>query len=106
MGNGSSPGERRGGRQKGTPNKTTQLAREAIAYAAERLGGAKRLAAWAKEDKANEYAFWTKIYPRLLPVQLTGEDGEPIKVERIERIIVDPNTDGAGVPPTARTRKV
>ena len=64
-----------GGRGKGTPNKLTKLAREAIAHAAESLGGAKRLAAWAKEKPENESAFWTRIYPRLLPVQLSGDDG-------------------------------
>ena len=80
MASGSLPGERRGGRQKGIPNKTTSLAREAIAFAANKIGGSKRLAAWAKEDPANETAFWTKIYPRLLPVQVTGEGDGPLKV--------------------------
>ena len=67
------------GRPKGVPNKVTQTAKEAIALAAEGLGGAKRLVAWAKEDPANERAFWSSIYPKLIPVQLTGGDeGEGI----------------------------
>jgi hypothetical protein len=80
MPRGSQPGERRGGRHAGTPNKLTALARDAIAHAANSLGGAKRLAAWAKEKPENETAFWTRIYPRLLPVQVTGIDGAPIQV--------------------------
>ncbi len=37
------------GRPKGCANKTTQTAMEAIALAAEALGGHKRLGEWAKE---------------------------------------------------------
>jgi hypothetical protein len=36
---GSKPGERRGGRQKGTPNKVTRTLREAILQALEEAGG-------------------------------------------------------------------
>lgn len=68
-----------GGRAKGTPNKVTRTVKEAIAYAAEGLGGADRLVAWAKEDAANERAFWSSIYPKLLPLQLTGEGGGAIQ---------------------------
>jgi hypothetical protein len=66
------------GRPKGVPNKTTQVAKDAIALAAERLGGAERLVAWAQEEPQNERAFWTTIYPKLLPLQVNGpgDDGE------------------------------
>jgi hypothetical protein len=30
---------------------------------------------WAKEDPVNERAFWASIYPRLLPLQVTGPYG-------------------------------
>ncbi len=58
--------------------KVTTTARDAIAQAAEGLGGAERLVAWAKEDPSNEKAFWGTIYLKLLPLQLngTGEGGE------------------------------
>ena len=69
------------GRPKGVPNKTTQTAKDAIALAAESLGGATRLVAWAKEDPKNENAFWTTIYPKLLPLQVTGEGGGPVIVQ-------------------------
>lgn len=73
------PRPKTGGRQKGTPNKTTQLAKEAIAIAAEGLGGAERMIAWAQEDPANEKAFWTQIYPKLVPVQISGDPDNPIE---------------------------
>ena len=80
---GSKPGERRGGRKKGTPNKFTSLAREGIEKAAKAIGGPKRLAAWAKEDPQNEKAFWSAIYTKLLPVQVTDANDGPIKTEDV-----------------------
>ena len=61
------------GRKKGEQNKTTRLAKEAIALAAEGLGGTDRLIEWAQEDSKNESAFWTQIYTKLLPLQVKAE---------------------------------
>jgi hypothetical protein len=66
------------GKPKGALNKNTQAAKDAIAAAAEKLGGADRLVAWAQEDPANERAFWSSIYPKLLPLQVSGEGGGPV----------------------------
>lgn len=60
------------GRPKGSLNKVTAAAKAVIAEAAERLGGADRLVAWAKEDPANEKAFWSSVYPRLLPLDVNA----------------------------------
>jgi len=68
------------GRPKGSPNKTTKAAKEAIAEAAEELGGSKRLVAWAREDAKNEHAFWATIYPKLLPLQVSGDAENPLRV--------------------------
>lgn len=68
------------GRQKGVPNKLTRTVKEAIEIAAEGLGGAARLTDWAKEDPQNERAFWATIYPKLLPLQVTGKDGGPLQI--------------------------
>ena len=67
------------GRPKGALNRTTTSAKEAIAIAADKLGGAERLVAWAQKDPTNERAFWATIYPKLLPLQVSGEDGGPIQ---------------------------
>lgn len=66
------------GRPKGMTNKVTQAAKDAIALAAEGLGGQKRLVAWAKEDPKNERDFWVSVYPRLIPVQVSGDPDNPI----------------------------
>jgi len=55
-----------GGRTKGTPNKKTREAKDAISAAFDGIGGVKALTKWAKENQA---AFYTSIYPKLLPVQ-------------------------------------
>jgi hypothetical protein len=68
------------GRPKGAVNKTTALAKEAIAFAAEGLGGAERLILWAKEDAQNERAFWTQIYTKLLPLQVNADVDTKVKI--------------------------
>lgn len=83
-----------GGRQKGTPNKLTSIAKDTIAQCAAMLEqNGRTLYVWASEDSANEKAFWVQIYPKLLPLQLTGEDGGPLQVESIIRKIIDPTND-------------
>lgn len=69
------------GKPKGALSHTTKTAKEAIALAAEGLGGTDRLVAWAKEDPLNERAFWSSIYPKLLPLQVSGDGGGPLVVE-------------------------
>lgn len=69
-----------GGRQKGTPNKVTAAAKDAIAQAASDLGGGKRIVEWARLDPKNEAAFWTTIYPKLIPVQVGGDPDNPLEL--------------------------
>lgn len=70
-----------GGRVAGTPNKTTKLARQAIADAFEALGGERGLVAWAKADDDNLKVFYSSIWPKIIPVQVGGDpDGVPIGV--------------------------
>ena len=79
------------GRPKGSPNRIGKEAKEVIAAAAEGLGGLERLVEWAKADPQNERAFWSSIYPKLLPLTVggTGENGEHL-IRAIERTIVRP----------------
>jgi len=79
-GGGSRPGERRGGRLKGGRNKLTVKAREANGLAAAELGGAVLLE-WVREDPLNEAVFWTRIFTRLIPVEVIGPKGGPVQVE-------------------------
>lgn len=65
-------GKKTGGRQKGTPNKLTSLARQAIEQAAEGLGGAERLEKWVRGDPT------INLFPKLLPLQVTCKDEEPL----------------------------
>lgn len=88
---GRKPGSpKTGGRQKGTPNKVTRAVKDIIAGAADALGGQERLVAWAKSEPQNERVFWGQIYPKLLPLQLTGEGGGPIEaLHKIELVAMD-----------------
>jgi hypothetical protein len=83
------------GRPKGSLNKTTQAAREVIAIAAEGLGGVDRLVEWAKEDPANERAFWSRIYTRLLPLEVGGNLNSQVLIQ----VITGVPRDGDGCVP-------
>lgn len=61
------------GRKAGVPNKTTATAKDAIIWAAEKLGGAQRIVEWVQSAPENEKVFWGQIYPKLLPLQVAGE---------------------------------
>lgn len=87
---GPNTGNRGKGRPKGSLNKTTAIAKDAIASAAEKLGGEDRLVAWAKEDEKNEAAFWTSIYPKLLPLQVNGPGDDGEHIHKVVREIVRP----------------
>lgn len=81
----SKPGERRGGRQKGTPNKQTGLLKDAILLAAERAGGAEGMAGYLEtQAKANPGPFMA-LLGKVLPTQLTGDPNAPV-VQRLEII--------------------
>lgn len=73
-------GKRGPGRPTGSQNKVTRAAKEAIALAAENLGGVERLTAWAQESPENERAFWVNVYPKLIPVTLAGDSKEPMRL--------------------------
>jgi hypothetical protein len=66
------------GRVAGTPNKRTVFVKGVLEDAAIEIGGLSRLVAWIQEAPENEYAFWTSMFMRLLPVQVqgTGQHGE------------------------------
>lgn len=73
---GSAPGERRGGRQKGTPNKVNTDLKAMILGALAGAGGQDYL---QRQAELNPGAFLTLI-GKVLPMQITGEGGGPVWV--------------------------
>jgi hypothetical protein len=68
---GSKPGERRGGRQKGTPNKVTRTLKEAILLALEEAGGGA-VAYLRSQAKLSPGAFLALI-GKILPLTFKGQ---------------------------------
>lgn len=75
------PGERRGGRAKGVPNKVTADLKGMILGALDKAGGETYLQAQA--DK-NPTAFLTLV-GKVLPLQVAGHDGKGL----VLRIVID-----------------
>lgn len=91
---GSKPGERRGGRQKGTPNKTTALLKDAVMQAAEAAGGEEGLVGYLKTQAVLNPGPFMALLGKVLPLQITGDAENPVQmVTRIERAIIDPRED-------------
>lgn len=70
MSRGAKKGERRGGRQKGVPNKLTIMAKEAIEAVFENMGGVDQLTTWAMD---NQRDFYCVIYPKIIPLQVNAD---------------------------------
>ena len=70
-------GKRFGGRQKGTPNKTTAKVKEAMELAFEGIGGVPALIEWAEDNQTEFY----KLFVKLLPVQVDANVAGSIAVE-------------------------
>ena len=70
-----------GGWTKGTPNKLTASAREAIELAFEGLGGVQALTDWAA---ANKSEFYGRVWTRILPTKISGDPDTrtPIVISR------------------------
>lgn len=81
---GAKPGERRGGRQKGTPNKTTAVLKDAIITAAELSGADKKgrdgLIGYLKRVADNDMKAFTGLLGKVLPMQLQGDATAPLTV--------------------------
>ena len=95
MPSGSQPGEHRGGRAPGTPNKrTAELVERLAELECDPVEGLVRIAADPNTDavlRARVYAdLLPYLYPRRKAMELSGHDNSPIQVSWIERRIVDP----------------
>lgn len=63
-----------GGRTAGTPNKVTKQLKDMILTALDNAGGVKYLTAQAAENPKT----FLLLLGRVLPLQVTGEDGAPV----------------------------
>lgn len=82
---GSKPGERRGGRKKGTPNKLTGQVKEMILEALDRKGGAGYLERQADENPVAFMGLLGKVLP--MTVAGAGEDGEHVVTVITRRVV-------------------
>ena len=73
-------GYKTGGRAKGTPNKTTALLKDAILQAAENAGGRAGLVGYLTIQAAENPGPFMALLGKVLPMQVSGEDGGPIQV--------------------------
>lgn len=73
------------GRVKGTPNKTTATLKEAILKAAEAVGqdgaGKDGLTGYLKHVAKSDVKAFSALLGKVLPMQVTGEDGGSVVVE-------------------------
>lgn len=96
---GSAPGERRGGRQKGTPNKASAAKVAEIAKTGETpLDYMLRVMrdALADNDRRDKMAAAAApyVHPKLAAVEHSGPDGGALKVEVIRFTDADDTTSG------------
>lgn len=82
---GSKPGERRGGRKKGTPNKLTGQVKEMILEALDRKGGADYLERQADENPVAFMGLLGKVLP--MTVAGPGEGGEHVVAVITRRVV-------------------
>lgn len=75
---GAKKGERRGGRQKGTPNKTTKAVKDALVEAFDCLGGIDSLVKWGMENQTEFYKLWIKVLP--MQLEHSGDIGFSLNV--------------------------
>jgi|SRR3954470_12262000 hypothetical protein len=85
------------GRAKGTPNKTTKLLKDATLKAAEKAGGKQGLIGFLEKqaNKANNAPFMA-LLAKVMPLQVTGEDGDPIRTQVTMIELVAPQVEDEG----------
>ena len=110
MPSGSKPGERRGGRKPGTPNKFSLSVREAVLETFERLGGVEHMTAWAADHPAEFYRIAAKLIPQAIEGSMQHthtvlarelDDDALASIAAGGREGADSAAVGAKVPPTA-----
>lgn len=65
---------KRGGRVKGTPNKTTALLKDAILQAADKAGGKEGLVGYLETQAIENPGPFLSLLGKVLPMQIAGTD--------------------------------
>ena len=68
-----------GGRQKGVPNKTTALLKDAILKAAEEAGDKDGMIGYLKKQALENPGPFLSLLGKVLPTQHTGEESGPME---------------------------
>jgi hypothetical protein len=84
---GAKPGERRGGRKAGTPNKFTADLKTMILGALDGAGGQTYL---QRQAETNPVAFMTLV-GKVLPLQVTGDRDAPLVVHTVSYANAEPD---------------
>lgn len=80
------------GRPKGSQNKTTALLKDAILKAATEAGnkvGDDGLVSYLEHQANENPGPFMSLLGKVLPMQVTGEDGGPVKVTRVELVAAE-----------------
>lgn len=93
-------GKKTGGRVKGTPNKTTAMLKEAILGAAKATGsdgqGKGGLMGYCAFLAKSEPKAFAQLLGKVLPMQVTGDGGGPIKVTQVQLVALSEDGDSEG----------
>lgn len=76
-------GGKTGGRQKGTPNKTTALLKDAILLAAELAGGQGGMVQYLTHRALDTPGPFMALLGKVLPTQITGDPDNPLVVDTL-----------------------
>ena len=76
-----------GGRPKGVPNKNTTLLKDALLEAANKAGGVDGLVGYLQTQATANPQSFLPLLGKVLPLQVTGADGDKIKIEITRRIV-------------------
>lgn len=89
-----------GGRQKGVPNKTTAILKDAILTAAELAGGGKDgLVNYLKTQASANPGPFMALLGKVLPMQIAGDEDNPLRlVTRIELVAPNDNAKDRAAP--------
>ena len=72
------------GRPKGMPNKTTALLKDAILQAAHKAGGDGGMVQYLTDQAEKNPGPFMSLLGKVLPMQITGEDGGAVLVTHIQ----------------------